>query len=93
MDSTIERMLNVIAILRAFHTKDAEGLEVLIKEGPKTAYFDLLMFILSQLETRTNGRALEYLDEFANALVLTEFSENSNPLREQFIDCELFKDG
>lgn len=64
-----ERLLTVVAILRAYATCDAEGIEMLIKGAAAESYADLLAFALMLVQYH-QGDPVAYLDQMANGLVV-----------------------
>jgi hypothetical protein len=71
---TTEQMLSVLAILRAYATCDAEGIETLIGAAPASAYADLLAFSLMTLQHQS-GDVLAYLDRMANEVLTMHVRE------------------
>lgn len=64
-----EQMLSVLAILRAYATADAEGMETLLADAPASSYADLLAFCLMILQHETGEQVLTYLDRMANEVL------------------------
>jgi hypothetical protein len=64
-----EKTLNVLAILKAYEIGDEEGLNALIKNGPKSTFIDLVRFVLYLINDNTRGKALLFIDYLHNQLV------------------------
>jgi hypothetical protein len=68
-------MLSVLAILRAYATCDAEGIEALIKDAPAWSDADLLAFTVMLVEYHTGRPATDYIDQMCDGVVKLHIEE------------------